>query len=288
MTWQSEQFETHRTHLQAVAYRILGSSADAEDAVQETWLRLGRADAGEVENMRGWLTTVVSRICLDVLRARRAHPEELVDSTVHGPIVSLPGGPDPEQEALLADSVGLALLVVLEALTPAERIAFVLHDMFAVPFEEIAPIVERTPAAARQLASRARRRVQGAATNFDKDGSAAQQRVVDAFIAAARSGDFEALLGVLHPDVVFNADRGIAMAPGPRRITGASSVAAMILERGAAFAPYSRDAIVNGAPGLVVFFGGRLRSVLGFEVADGRITELDLFIDPDTLAALRL
>jgi RNA polymerase sigma-70 factor (ECF subfamily) len=288
MTWQSEQFETHRTHLQAVAYRILGSSADAEDAVQEAWLRLSGADAGEVENMRGWLTTVVSRICLDVLRARRAHPEELVDSTAHGPIVSLPGGPDPEHEALLADSVGIALLVVLDALTPAERIAFVLHDMFAVPFEEIAPIVERTPAAARQLASRARRRVQGAGTTFDKDGFAAQQRVVDAFITAARSGDFEALLSVLHPDVVFNADRGIAMAPGPRRITGAGSVAATILERGAAFAPYSRDALVNGAPGLVVFFGGKLRSVLGFKVSDGRITGLDLFIDPDTLSQLRL
>ncbi len=284
MTFESEQFEAHRTHLQAVAYRILGSSADAEDAVQEAWLRLDRAGNEDVENMRGWLTTVVSRICLDVLRARRAHPEEPMDA----PTVSLAGGPDPEHEALLADSVGLALLVVLDALTPAERIAFVLHDMFAVPFEEIAPILDRTTAAARQLASRARRRVQGAGTTLEKDGYAARQRVVDAFMTAARSGDFDALVAVLHPDVVFNADRGVAMAPGPRRITGAQDVAATILERGAAFAPYSQGAIVNGAPGLVVIFGGRLRSVLGFHVEDGLVTGLDLFIDPDTLASLRL
>src|SRR5438270_4625201 len=202
--WQTEQFEHNRAHLVQVARRMLGSAAEAEDAVQEAWLRLNRSDTGDVENMRGWLTAVLSRICLDMLRARQARREEFVDGWLPDPVVAVDDWNDPEQEALLADSVGVAMLVVLETLTPSERLAFVLHDMFAVPFEEIAPIVERSVEATRQLASRARRRVQGAAPVTDPD-LREQRRVVDAFLAASRVGDFEALLEVLDPEVVFRA-----------------------------------------------------------------------------------
>src|ERR687888_656650 len=244
----AEQFEEHRTRLRAVAYRMLGSLSEADDAVQETWLRLNRIDADEVENLGGWLTTVVARVSLNVLRSRRSRREEPLDVHVPEPIVDRADGTDPEHEALLADSVGLALLVVLETLSPPERLAFVLHDMFAVPFDEIAPIVDRSPDAARQLASRARRRVRGAPVP-DADLEA-QREVVDAFFAAAREGDFERLLEVLDPDVVLHGDRG-AFPPGASfEIHGAEAVAKQAQT-------YSRldlvalPALVNGGPGVV-------------------------------------
>jgi RNA polymerase sigma factor (sigma-70 family) len=282
--WQAREFEEHRPHLRAVAYRMLGSLADAEDAVQEAWLRLNRSDASAVDNLRGWLTTVVARVCLDVLRARRARPEDYAGSWLPEPVV-VDDSADPEQEALLADSVGLALLVVLETLTPAERLAFVLHDMFGVPFDEIAEVVDRSPAAARQLASRARRRVRGATPSVDPD-LAQQRRVVDAFLAASRAGDFEALLGVLDPDVVFRIDVGGAR-PGAREpIVGAEAVARQVLTRGSRLAPFARPAIVNGAAGAVVAPGGRPFAVVAFTVSGGRIAAIDLVADPAKLARL--
>jgi RNA polymerase sigma factor (sigma-70 family) len=285
--WQTEEFERHRRHLRAVAYRMLGSLSDADDVVQEAWLRLNRSDAGSVENMRGWLTTVVARLCLDELRARQARREEFVGSWLPEPVVALENGDDPEQEALLADSVGLALLVVLETLGPAERLAFVLHDMFALPFEEIAPIVGRTPVATRQLASRARRRVQGAAPNPDAD-LADQRAVVDAFLAASRAGDFEALVAVLDPDVVLRADRGTlpAAAREPAVVRGAAEVAQYALARGARLVRSARPAIVNGAAGLVVAPGARPIGVVGFTIVEGRIVEIDLIADPQKLRVL--
>jgi RNA polymerase sigma-70 factor (ECF subfamily) len=283
--WQLEQFEQFRPHLQAVAYRMLGSVTEADDALQEAWLRLSRADTDDVANLGGWLTTVVGRVCLDMLRARRSRQEDSVGSWLPEPIVSLDDETDPEQEALLADSVGLALLVVLETLSPAERLAFVLHDMFGVPFDDIAPIVGRAPDAARQLASRGRRRVQGAAPSPDAD--LAQQRdVVDAFLAASRAGDFEALLEVLDPDVVFRVDTGSITALARPPVTGAAAVAEQVLSRGSRFAPDARPALVNGSAGLVVVRGGRPFAVLGCTVARGRIVELDLIIDPDKLRGL--
>ena len=281
--WQTEQFEEARPHLRAVAYRMLGSAAEADDAVQEAWIRFARADAGAVENMRGWLTTVVSRICLDMLRARNVRHEESLEI----PNVTLEDPNDPEQEALLADSVGLALLVVLETLSPAERLAFVLHDMFGMPFEEIAPIVERNPAATRQLASRARRRVRGAEPSPDQ-GLARQRKVTDAFLAAAREGDFAALVAVLDPDVVFHADRGTDLSPGAIEVRGAEEVANVILARGTPFAPFARPAVVDGQAGAVVIVGGRLRSVVKFTVAGDRVVGMDLTIDPNTLRRLRI
>jgi RNA polymerase sigma factor (sigma-70 family) len=227
-SWQLEQFERYRPHLQAVAYRMLGSVTEADDALQEAWLRLSRADTDNVDNMGGWLTTVVGRVCLDMLRSRRSRQEDYVGSWLPEPIVSLDDETDPEHEAILADSVGLALLVVLETLTPAERLAFVLHDMFAVPFDEIAPIVGRSPAAARQLASRGRGRVQGADPNPDTDVRG-QREIVDAFLAAARGGDFDALLAVLDPDVVFRADPGKIRRLARPPITGAEAVATELL-----------------------------------------------------------
>jgi RNA polymerase sigma factor (sigma-70 family) len=282
--WQAEQFEQARGHLRAVAYRMLGSSAEADDAVQEAWIRFARADTAAVENLRGWLTTVVSRVCLDMLRARRARAEELLQT----PSVTLEDPTDPEQEALLADSVGVALLIVLETLSPAERLAFVLHDMFGMPFEQIAPIVERNPAATRQLASRARRRVRGVQPHAGATSLAEQRRVVDAFLAASREGDFQALVSVLDPEVVFRADRGADLAPGAIEVAGAAQVANVILARGTPFAPFAQPAIVDGQAGAVVVIGGRLRSVVKFTVAAGRVTAMDLTIDPDTLARLRL
>jgi RNA polymerase sigma factor (sigma-70 family) len=267
----AEQFETHRTRLRGVAYRMLGSLSDADDAVQEAWLRMSRSDTGTVENLRGWLTTVVARVCLDMLRARRARPEDALDSWLPEPVVRLDTDGDPEDEALLADSIGIAMLVVLETLTPAERLAFVLHDMFGVSFDEIASIVGRTPQAARQLASRARRRVQGATPKTDPD-LVAQRKVVDAFLAASRAGDFGALLEVLDPDVVFRADNRPA-------IVGAASVAQQVLTRGARFARFARHAIVNGAAGVVVVAPGRPLAIVGFTVAGGRVVELDLITD---------
>lgn len=283
-TWQTEEFERHREHLRAVAYRMLGSLSDADDVVQEAWLRLNRSDADEVENMGGWLTTVVARLSLDELRARKARREDYVGSWLPEPVVTSESGDNPEQEAVLADSVGLALLVVLETLTPAERLAFVLHDMFALPFEEIAPIVGRTPVATRQLASRARRRVQGAAPTSDADLTE-QRAVVDAFLAAARGGDFDALVAVLDPDVVFRVDRGeLPAAPRePAVVRGAADVARTTLTRGARFAQFARPAVVNGAAGLVITPGPRPIAVIGFTVARGRIVEIDLVADPDKL-----
>jgi RNA polymerase sigma-70 factor (ECF subfamily) len=285
--WLTEQFEDHRTHLKAVAYRMLGSTTEADDALQEAWLRVSRSGAARVENMGGWLTTVVGRICLDMLRARRARREESMGEWLPEPVVQIETGTDPEQEALIADSVGLALLVVLETLTPAERLAFVLHDMFAVPFEEIAEILGRTAAAARQLASRGRRRVQGAAPRPDPDREV-QRRVVDAFLAAAREGHFERLVAVLDPDVVFRADRGRLAAAGEPVVTGAAAVAEQIFARAPRFARFARPAIVNGSAGLIVIPHERPIAVIGFAIAENRIAEIDLVADPDKLSALRV
>jgi RNA polymerase sigma-70 factor (ECF subfamily) len=285
--WLALRFETHRDHLRAVAYRMLGSLTEAEDAVQESWLRLSRSDTGAVENLGGWLTTVVGRVCLDMLRSRKARREEPLDGFVPDPIISREDA-GPEHEALIADSVGLALLVVLETLTPAERLAFVLRDMFAMPFEEIAPIVGRSEAATRQLASRARRRVQGAPVAPDPDLTR-QREVVDAFLAAARGGDFDALVTVLDPEVVLRADRGAA-AGGSVEIHGAAQVAnqALTFSRLGAGGGVVRRALVNGAAGVVATREGRPFSVLGFTVAGGRIVEIDILADPERLSRLDL
>jgi RNA polymerase sigma factor (sigma-70 family) len=285
-SWTTEQFERHRGHLQAVAYRMLGSVGEAEDAVQEAWLRLSRADTQDVGNIGGWLTTVVGRVCLDMLKARRARREDYVGSWLPEPIVSVESDGDPEQQALLADSVGLALLVVLENLTPAERLAFVLHDMFDVPFEDIARIVGRSAPAARQLASRARRRVRGLSPEPERD-IARQREVVDAFLAASRAGDFEALLAVLDPDVVFRIDSGAGPQARPP-VLGAPAVAERLLARGARFAPHARPAIVNGTAGLIVPAEVGLRAVVGFTVAGGKVTAIDLITDRAKLHRLRL
>jgi RNA polymerase sigma-70 factor, ECF subfamily len=284
--WMAEQFEASRSHLGAVAYRMLGSQSDADDAVQEAWFRLNRSDTSDVKNLRGWLTTVVSRVCLDMLRSRRSRREEPLDAYVPDPTVDRDDRIDPEQQTILADSVGLALLVVLELLDPAERLAFVLHDMFAVSFDEIATIVDRSPEAARQLASRARRRVQGADTLPDTD-IAHQRAVVDAFFAAARSGDLDALVAVLDPDVVLRSDGG-SRSPGATAVVrGASAVAgrAIMFSRPAALL---QPAIVNGAAGVVVMVGGRPFSIMGFTIAGGRIVAIDVLADPDRLANIDL
>jgi RNA polymerase sigma-70 factor (ECF subfamily) len=277
---ETEEFERNRDRLRSVAYRMLGSLTEAEDAVQETWLRFNRAGSDEVDNMRSWLTVIVSRVCLDMLRARRARHEELFEGALPEPIVALDDGTDPEQEALLADSVGIALQVVLETLTPAERLAFVLHDMFGMPFEEIAPIVERSVPAARQLASRARRRVRGAEPN--STASDKQQRaVIDAFLAASRQGDFEALLEVLDPDVIMRIDPGRSGRFG--EFHGAADVAGIVLAQGAPRAPFGRPATVNGYPGVVVVVHDRVLAVAAFTVAGGRITSLNIIADPEKL-----
>jgi RNA polymerase sigma factor (sigma-70 family) len=278
--WQTEQFEQSRPHLRAVAYRMLGSSTEADDALQEAWLRFARTDTGAVENLRGWLTTVVSRVCLDMLRVRRARGEDMLET----PTVTLEDPSDPEQEALLADSVGLALLVVLETLSPVERLAFVLHDMLGLSFEEIAPIVGRGEPAARQLASRARRRVRGVELQATAESLVQQRRVVDAFLAASREGDFEGLVSVLAPDVVFHSDRGTDLSPGRVAITGADDVAKVVLARGTPFAPFARPAVVDGQAGAAVVIGGRLRSVVKFSIEGDRVVAMDLTIDPDTLS----
>ncbi len=282
----AERFEANRAHLRAVAYRMLGSVSEADDAVQEAWLRLSRSGDDGVENLGGWLTTVVARVSLDMLRTRRSRREEPFGARVPEPIVSSADGVDPEQQALLADSVGLALLVVLETLAPAERLAFVLHDMFAVPFDEIAPIVDRSPTAARQLASRARRRVQGAAPVPDAD-RARQREVVDAFVAASREGDFDALLAVLDPDVVLRADGGAARPSLSREVRGSEAVAGEALGF-ARLARFGRPALVNGAPGLVVTPDDRPFAVMGFAIAGGKIAEIDILADPERLERLDL
>src|SRR5918993_3362659 len=293
--WLVQRFEENRTHLRAVAYRMLGSHSEADDAVQEAWLRLSRSDTSGIENLGGWLTTVVGRVCLNMLRSRRSRREEplgepQVGVHVPDPIVSRVDGLDPEHEALVADSIGLALLVVLETLAPAERLAFVLHDMFAVPFEEVAPIVGRSPTAARQLASRARRRVHGMGGR--EGGSVAprsdltrQREVVDAFLAAARGGEFEALLAVLDPDVVLRSDRA-ARRPGvPAEVRGVATVAQQAV-RGRARA--AQPALVNGAVGVVVAPRGRLLMVLDFTIRYGKIVAIDAIADPERVRQLDL
>lgn len=285
----AERFQEHRGRLRAVAYRMLGSLSEADDAVQEAWLKLGRTDVGEIRNLAGWLTTVVGRVCLDLLRSRAARREEPLDTYVPDPLVSPLERIDPEQEVLLADSVGLALLVVLETLEPAERLAFVLHDMFAVPFDDIAPVVGRSSAATRQLASRARRRVRGAAAPEPELDPARQKLVLDAFLAASRAGDFEALVSVLHPDVVLRVDSGVFVggAAASKVVHGATGVAqqALMFRQ---FAEFSRLVLVNGAIGVVTAPEGRPLSVMGVTVTDGRIVEMYILADPARLSDLAL
>ncbi|OPH58460.1 RNA polymerase subunit sigma-70 [Paenibacillus ferrarius] len=278
--WLAEQFEEHRNHLQGVAYRMLGSLSEAEDAVQESWLRLSRSETSAVVNLGGWLTTVVSRVCLDMLRSRKSRREDSIEIQVPETLASHEDGSDPEREALLADSVGLALLVVLGTLSPAERITFVLHDIFAIPFHEIAPIVGKSEAAARQLASRARRRVQGTATASEAD-LARQRELIDAFLAAAHSGDFDALVAALDPDVVLRDDRQTGALSVTR---GAVALAKQVSGRAQAAQP----ALVNGAVGIIAAPRGRLLYVLQFTMKDGKITEVDLISSPSRISQLDL
>ena len=279
----AQRFEEHRGHLRAVAYRMLGSLSEADDAVQEAWLRLSRSETSGIKGLGGWLTTVVARVCLDMLRSRKSRREEPLGARLPGPIASREEGIDPEHEALLADSVGLALLVVLDTLAPAERVAFVLHDLFDVPFDEIAPVVGRSPAAARQLASRGRRRVQGAAPVADVDRRR-QREVVNAFLAASRGGDFEALLALLDPDVVLRADAAAVQAGASKEVRGAAAVAKTFSGRARAAQP----ALINGAAGLVWAPGGQPRVVFGFTIARGKIVQIDLVADPARLGQLDL
>ena len=279
----ARQFEASRAHLRAVAYRMLGSRSEADDAVQEAWLRLSRSDTSGVDNLGGWLTTVVARVCLDLLRSRKSRREESLDAHASEPIVRRDDGTHPEREVLLAESVGLALLVVLETLAPAERVAFVLHDMFDLPFDEIAPIVGRSPSATRQLASRARRRVKGAGAAPETDRTR-QRQVVDAFLAASRRGDFEALLAVLDPDVVLRADGAAVRAGAASEVRGAAAVAGTFSGRARAAQP----AIVNGAVGLVWAPHGEPRVAFGFTIVDGKIVAIDLVADPGRLGELDL
>jgi RNA polymerase sigma-70 factor, ECF subfamily len=287
--WLVERFEENRAHLRAVAYRMLGSLSEADDAVQEAWLRLSGSDTSGIENLRGWLTTVIARLCLDSLRSRTSRREEPLEARVPDPIIDRKGTVDPEQEALLADSVGLALLVVLQKLAPAERLALVLHDMFGMPFDEIAPILGRSPAATRQLASRARRRVHGAATVPDADLNR-QREVVEAFLVAARGGDLNALLAVLDPDVVLRADRGAMPAGASKVVRGSRAVATQALSssQSAKEEVVIKRALVNGAAGVVVFVGGRPFSVMGFTVTAGKIVAIDILADPARLRQLDL
>jgi RNA polymerase sigma factor (sigma-70 family) len=281
--WLAEQFESSRTHLQAVAYRMLGSTSEADDAVQESWLHLSRSDTSGIENLGGWLTTVVARVCLDMLRSRKSRREDPLEEDVHEPIASDEEGIDPEHEALLADSVGLALLVVLDTLNPAERLSFVLHDMFAVPFDEIAPIVGRSETATRQLASRARRRVRGAATAPDADLTRSRE-VVTAFLAASRSGNFAALLELLDPDVVFRADPAAVAADSASEVRSAQAVAALFSGR----AQGAQAALVDGAVGVAVSRNGQLFLVLNLTITSGKIAEINVVGDPKRLSQLDL
>jgi RNA polymerase sigma factor (sigma-70 family) len=284
--WLAARFEDERPQLRRIAYRMLGTVDEVDDAVQEAWIRLSRVDESSVDNLGAWLTTVVSRVCLDMLRARRSRREEFVGSWMPEPIVTLDDRPSPEDEALIADGVGLALYVVLETLSPAERLAFVLHDMFALPFDEIATIVGRSPEATRQLASRARRRVQGAHPEPDVE-LAEQQRVVEAFLAAAREGDFDALLEMLDPEVTLRVDAGPGSPLAREPLVGRETVLAEA-RRWAALTPYGRSAVVNGTAGAVVGRPGRPFAVVGFTVANGRITALDFVLDPAKLARVTI
>lgn len=289
--WLAETFESHRSHLRAVAYRMLGSDSETDDALQEAWLRLSRADTSDVDNLGGWLTTVVARVCLDMLRSRRSRREEPLNDNAPDVTAGQAAGTDPERQAVLADSIGPALLVVLDTLTPPERLAFVLHDMFAVPFDEIAPIVERSPAAARQLASRARRRVQGADAPTDAD-QGRRHEVVSAFVAAARDGDFDQLLTLLDPDVVLRADPAAVEAATANQAAGAPTLSSLV--RGAstvakAFAGRARGAqraLIDGVPGAVWAPGGQPRAVFDFTIVDGTIVAIEVLADPEHLAPL--
>ncbi|MFI6026553.1 RNA polymerase sigma factor SigJ [Amycolatopsis magusensis] len=283
----AQRFEEHRAHLRSVAYRMLGSLAEADDAVQDAWLRLANTETEDIDNLGGWLTTVVGRVCLDMLRSRRARREDPLEARLPDPVVT-GDGTDPEQQALIADAVGLALLVVLESLNPAERLAFVLHDLFGLPFEQIAPIMDRTPVAARKLASRARQRVQGAAPAPDPD-PAAQRRIVDAFLAAARGGDLTALMTILDPDVTLRADGGKALPGGMRVLRGAEAVAGQLATfQRMATVSTTRPALVNGVAGLVNTVGGELVSIISFTVTGDKIAAIDILSDPDRLAHLDL
>jgi RNA polymerase sigma factor (sigma-70 family) len=290
--WLAQRFEEQRDHLRAVAYRMLGSHAEADDALQDAWLRVSRASADEVENLGGWLTTIVARVCLNMLRSRNTRREVSLDSHVPDPVVSIPTVPQPEDDAVLADSVGLALLVVLDTLTPAERLAFVLHDMFDLPFEEIASMTGRSPAAARQLASRARHRVKGATPARPDPDLARQRQMVDAFFAAARDGDFDALASLLHPDAVLRIDGGVRYAAASRALRGKAAVSR---QAGSGMRPLLtrpdtvlRPALVNGSAGMLVLRGGKLGAIIGFTIADGAILEIDAISDPDRLEAFPL
>jgi len=279
-------FQEYRPQLRSVAYRMLGSLSEADDAVQETWLRLSRSDQSEVENWRGWLTTVVTRICLDMLRARSARREYPLDVHVPDPIVT-PVEDDPEQHALLADSIGLALLVVLDTLSPAERIAFVLHDIFAVPYDQVGPMLDRSPAAAKQLASRARRRLRGSPSAGTAVDPARQRAVADAFNSASRDGDFEGLLAVLDPDVVLRADTGDGPAWPSVLIRGAAEVAAQA-ERYASMARFAHPVLVNGAPGMLIAPNRKPFALIAIATRDDKITEIDILADPDRLSRMNL
>ncbi|MGA8463648.1 MAG: sigma-70 family RNA polymerase sigma factor [Trebonia sp.] len=283
--WAAAEFQAHRAHLRAVAYRMLGSLTEADDAVQEAWLRLTRTDAGDVRNLRAWLTTVVSRVCLDMLRTRMARREDPLDVHVPDPVVTS-AADDPEQHALLADSVGLALLVVLDTLSPAERLAFVLHDIFAVPFEQIGPVLDRSPAAAKQLASRARHRLAGTTASAAAD-PARQRAVAAAFLAAARGEDFEGLLAVLDPDVVLRADAGAGPLGPSRLVRGAPEVIATT-RLFSPLARFARPVLVNGAPGFLIVRGGQPFALIGMAIRDDKITEIDILADPDRLSQLDL
>ncbi|GAA2440868.1 sigma-70 family RNA polymerase sigma factor [Actinomadura vinacea] len=284
--WLAERFAEHRPHLRAVAYRMLGSLSEADDALQDAWLRADRADLGDVRNLAGWLTTVVARVCLNMLRSREHRREESLDVQAADPLLDPASGGNPEHEAVMADSVGVALLVVLDTLTPAERVAFVLHDMFAVPFEEIAPMLERTPDATRQLASRARRRVRGAAPAPDADLTR-QREIVETFLAATRGGDLQALVTLLHPDVVLHADKAVIPTPEPITVLGAEPVAEGALAA-VQRARFTGMALIDGAVGLVMAPGGRLRVALAFTIADGLIATIDVIAEPDRLHRLQL
>jgi RNA polymerase sigma factor (sigma-70 family) len=285
--WLAARFEEHRRHLRAVAFKMLGSAAEADEAVQNTWIRLSRSDTSGVENIGGWLTTIVARVCLNVLESRRIRAEEPLEHHVPDPLVGREDATDPEHDALLADSVGLALQVVLDTLAPAERLTFVLHDMFDLSFEEIAPMVQRSPEAARQLASRARRRVRNAGVASPERSVARQRSVVDAFFAAARGGDFEALVAVLHPDVVLRSDGGLKRREISVALRGADAIARRALH----FVQHATDirpALVNGAAGAVVLGSEGPLSVMGFTVNDGKIVEIDTLADPERLARVDL
>ena len=283
--WLAGRFEEHRTHLRAVAYRMLGSLTEADDAVQDSWERVNRAGADDVDNLKAWLTTVVARVCLNVLRSRNAHREEPLEAYIPDPIVSPADGPDPEEEVLLADSVGLALQIVIDTLGPAERVAFVLHDLFHVSFDEIAAMVGRSPEAARQLASRARRRIKDAEFHTPERDLTRQRAVVDAFFAAGRAGDFDTLVTLLDPDVVARADLGPSRLGGTRVIRGAAAVARQA-RLGANAAAVIHPVLINGAAGVVITLDGRPLALMGFTVAEGTIVEVDVIADPDRITRL--